>query len=283
VNILVLGGRGMLGRALTAALPQRPVRHRVTAWDIEDIDITDSDGVARALSRDSFEIVINCAAFTAVDLAETDRETALTVNGRGAGNIAAAARAAGAVSVLISTDYVFDGTKRGPYREDDEPCPVNYYGYTKLIGERLAREADPDCLIVRTQWLYGVGGRNFVETMLGLAETKKSVSVVDDQRGSPTWTVDLARVIALLVEGGCRGIYHACNTGETSWRGFAHEIFRAARKDVEVLPITTEQFNAPAGRPKNSLFELSKLIGDTGYTPRHWTEALAEYLETRGK
>lgn len=281
MKILVLGGRGMLGRALVAVLSGRPGQHLVTAWDIEDIDITDRDGVGRALGRDSFEVVINCAAFTAVDKAETERETALAVNGQGAGNVAAAARAAGAESVLLSTDYIFDGTKARPYREDDEPCPVNYYGNTKLVGERLARQADPDCLVVRTQWLYGAGGRNFVETMLLLAETKKTIRVVDDQHGSPTWTVDLAQAIALLVEGGYRGIYHASNAGQTTWCSFAQEIFRTAGKDVEVLPITTGEFNAPAGRPKNSVFDLTRLIGDTGHTPRRWTEALAEYLATR--
>jgi dTDP-4-dehydrorhamnose reductase len=281
VKILVLGGRGMLGRALVAVLSGRPGRHLVTAWDIEDIDITDRDGVGQALGRDSFEVVINCAAFTAVDKAETERETALAVNGDGAGNVAAAARATGAASVLLSTDYVFDGTKARPYREDDEPCPVNYYGYTKLVGERLARQADPNCLVVRTQWLYGAGGRNFVETMLLLAETKKTIRVVDDQHGSPTWTVDLAQAIALLIEGGCRGIYHASNAGQTTWCSFAQEIFRTTGKDVEVFPITTGEFNAPAGRPKNSFFDLTRLIGDTGHEPRHWTEALTEYLATR--
>ena len=281
MNILVLGGRGMLGRALAAVLPRRPDRHQVTVWDIQDIDITDRQALGRALKRDSFEVVINCAAFTAVDLAETERDTALAVNGQGAGNVAAAARDKGAAHVLLSTDYVFDGTKEEPYREDDEPFPVNYYGYTKLTGERLARQADPDCLIVRTQWLYGAGGRNFVETMLKLAESKKTISVVDDQRGSPTWTADLAEAIALLVEGGCRGTYHASNAGQTTWCGFAKEIFRATGTNVEVLPITTGQFKAPAARPKNSTFELAKLIGDTGHAPRHWTEALAEYLATR--
>jgi dTDP-4-dehydrorhamnose reductase len=283
VNILVLGGRGMLGRDLVTVLSGRPERHRVTAWDIEDIDIIDKYAVDRALGRDSFEVVVNCAAYTAVDKAEQDKETALAVNARGARNVAAAARAAGSRNVLLSTDYVFDGSKQGAYREDDEPCPANYYGYTKLMGERLTGEVDPDCLIVRTQWLYGAAGKNFVETMLKLAETNKPLSVVDDQQGSPTWTADLARAIALLVEGRCRGIYHVSNAGWTTWCGFARKIFETAQKEIEVIPITTEQFNAPARRPANSIFDMTRLLEDTGYAPPHWTEALGQYLTMRGR
>jgi dTDP-4-dehydrorhamnose reductase len=271
----------MLGRDLVTVLTGRPDRHTVTAWDIEDIDIIDKDAVDRALARDRFEVVINCAAFTAVDRAEAQKEAALAVNATGAGNIAAAARAAGAVNVLLSTDYVFDGSKKQPYREDDDPCPVNHYGYTKLMGERLVEEADPNCLIVRTQWLYGAAGKNFVETMIELAETKKTLSVVDDQYGSPTWTVDLAQAIALLVEGRRRGIYHVSNAGQTTWCGFARTIFEAEKKEIEVIPITAEQYNAPAKRPANSVFDMTKLLRDTGYAPRHWTEALGQYLAIR--
>jgi dTDP-4-dehydrorhamnose reductase len=281
VNILIIGGRGMLGRDLETVLLGRPGRHRVTVWDIEDIDITDKKAVHDALDRDRFDIVINCAAYTAVDNAESDREVALAVNAAGAGNVAAAALAARSRSVLISTDYVFDGSTGRPYREDDEPCPINYYGYTKLMGERLAADADPDCLIVRTQWLYGAGGKNFVETMLRLAETKKTIPVVDDQHGSPTWAVDLAGAVAALLEAGCRGIYHASNAGQTTWCGFARAIFEMAKKDVEVTPITTEQYKTPAKRPKNSVFDMAKLIGDTGHMSRDWTEALRDYLAAR--
>ena len=281
MTILILGGRGMLGRDLGAVLLGRPDRHRVTVWDIEDIDITDARAVHEALGRNRFDVVINCAAYTAVDNAEKEKEAALAVNATGARNVAAGARAARSRNVLLSTDYVFDGTGGRPYREDDEPCPVNYYGYTKLVGERLAREADPDCLIVRTQWLYGAGGKNFVETMLKLAETRKTLSVVDDQHGSPTWTVDLAGATAALVERRLRGIYHVSNAGQTTWYGFARRIFETAERDVEVLPITTEEFNAPANRPKSSVFDMTKLVRDTGHTPRDWTEALRDYLATR--
>jgi dTDP-4-dehydrorhamnose reductase len=281
VNILVFGGRGMLGRDLVTVLLGRPAAHRVTAWDIEDIDITDAHAVDRALARDPFDVVINCAAYTAVDRAEQEREAALAVNADGARNVAAAARAAGGRSVLVSTDYVFDGSQERPYREDDEPCPVNYYGYTKLRGERLAADADPDCLIVRTQWLYGAAGRNFVETMLGLAETRTTISVVDDQRGSPTWAADLAQAIARLVEGRCRGVYHVSNAGWTTWCGFARAIFAAAGKEVEIVPITAAQFGAPAPRPANSVFDMTRLLADTGYAPPQWQEALGHYLEAR--
>jgi dTDP-4-dehydrorhamnose reductase len=271
----------MLGRDLAAVLTGRPDRHFVTPWDIEDIDITDKGALDRALSGGGFDVVINCAAFTAVDRAETERETALAVNATGAGNVAAAARAAGSRSVLVSTDYVFDGSKSGPYREDDEPCPVNYYGYTKLAGERLAADSDPDRLIVRTQWLYGAGGKNFVETMLALAETKKTISVVDDQWGSPTWTVDLAQAIAQLVEHRCRGIYHVSNTGHTTWFDFARTIFEIEDKKIEVVPITAAQYSAPAKRPANSVFDMTKLLKDTGHAPRQWAEALKDYLSIR--
>ena len=281
MDIVVLGARGMLGRDLVDVLEERPRTHRVTGWDIDEIDITDRRAVAARLRETGADIVINCAAYTAVDKAEVERDKAFRVNALGARHVAACARDIGARSVVISTDYVFDGTKEDPYREDDRSSPVNYYGHTKLMAEWFTLDADPDSLIVRTEWLYGAHGKNFVDTMVKLSGELEKISVVDDQRGSPTYARDLALAITILVEARCRGIYHVSNRGQTTWCAYARTIFRMVDRDIQVLPISSDEYRAPARRPKNSVFDLGKLIGDTGHAPRPWEEALRDYLSTR--
>jgi dTDP-4-dehydrorhamnose reductase len=281
VNIIVLGARGMLGTDLVEILEGRPRPPRVTGWDIDEVDITDRAGLAAQLRGTRADVVINCAAYTAVDKAEEEREAAFRINALGARHAAACAAEIGARSVLVSTDYVFDGKKDEPWREDDRPRPINYYGHTKLMAEWFARDADPGCLIVRTQWLYGAFGRNFVETMLALSREHPTISVVDDQHGSPTYARDLALAIAILVEKKKSGVYHVSNSGRTTWCRFAQTIFRTAEQSTEVVPIPTDQYPTPARRPKNSVFDLTKLIADTGHTPRPWEEALGDYLSAR--
>lgn len=273
--ILVVGANGMLGCDLTALLGDRG--HGV---DIADIDITSPESVLKVIGALKPEVVINCAAYTDVDGCESNIETAMAVNGEGVGYLAMACRDLGALLVQVSTDYVFDGGKGTPYVEDDAPCPLSVYGESKLAGEMNAASC-PEYLIVRTQWLYGLHGKNFVETMLRLGAEKDELTVVDDQIGSPTWTVDLARAIIALIDSGCRGIYHAANSEYCSWNGFAQAIFEEAGLHVSVRPMTTTELNRPARRPLYSTLECSKLTGDTGFRPQAWRNALQEYLKLR--
>lgn len=273
--ILVVGANGMLGRDLLSLLGERG-----QGVDIDEIDITSPESVLKTIGLLKPEVVINCAAYTDVDGCEGNIETAMAVNGEGVGYLAMACRDLGALLVQISTDYIFDGGKGTPYVEDDAPCPLSVYGESKLAGEMNAAFC-PEHLIVRTQWLYGVHGKNFVETMLRLGAEKDELTVVDDQIGSPTWTVDLARAIIALVDSGCRGIYHAANSGYCSWNGFAAAIFEEAGLNVSVRPMTTTELNRPARRPLYSTLECSKLTGDTGFWPQAWRDALREYLKLR--
>jgi len=273
--ILVVGARGMLGQDLMALLGARG--HGV---DIDEIDITSPESVMKVVGDLKPEVVVNCAAYTDVDGCESNTETAMAVNGEGVAYLAMACRDLGALLVQVSTDYVFDGGKGRPYVEDDAPCPLSVYGESKLAGEMNAAFS-PEHLIVRTQWLYGLHGKNFVETMLRLGAEKDELTVVDDQIGSPTWTVDLARAIIALIDNGCRGIYHAANAEYCSWNGFAKAIFEEQGLPVSVKPMTTTELNRPARRPLYSTLECSKLAADAGFQPQPWRSALQEYLEIR--
>ena len=273
--ILVVGANGMLGRDLMALLGERG-----RGVDIPDIDITSLESVLRVVSTFKPEVVINCAAYTDVDGCESNVETAMTVNGEGVGYLAMACRDCNAVLVQISTDYVFDGGKGTPYGVDDPPCPLSIYGESKLAGEMNAAFC-PDHLIVRTQWLYGIHGKNFVETMLRLGAEKDELAVVDDQIGSPTWTVDLARAIMALVDTGCRGTYHAANGEYCSWNEFAKTIFAESGLNVTVKPQSTSELNRAARRPLYSTLDCARLVSDTGFQPQSWRTALKGYLALR--
>ena len=273
--ILVVGANGMLGQDLMGLLGERG-----RGVDLPDIDITDMVSVQQVLTALKPKVVINCAAYTDVDGCETNAETAMQVNGEGVAFLALVTREIGAKLVQVSTDYVFNGSKGSPYREDDLQQPLNIYGESKLAGE-LNVDINPDNLLVRTQWLYGLHGKNFVETMLKLGQEKTELTVVDDQIGSPTWTMDLARGILALVDKDCCGTYHCANSGHTSWNGFAKAIFDEAGLPVQVLPMTTEQLNRPAQRPLYSTLDCSKLVADTGFEPQPWHEALKQYLNLR--
>jgi dTDP-4-dehydrorhamnose reductase len=273
--ILVVGANGMLGQDLMALLGDS-----ARGVDVGEMDITSLESVQRIVNTIRPSTVINCAAYTDVDGCETNRELAMRVNGDGVANLAAATSAIKAKLVLISTDYVFDGSKGSPYLENDKTGPLSVYGETKLQGE-INAAVNPDHLIIRTQWLYGVNGKNFVETMLCLAEEKDELSVVDDQIGSPTWTVDLSKVIIALLNKECRGIYHAANSGFCSWNQFARAIFEEAGKTVAVRAMTTAELNRPARRPLYSTLDCSRLVRDSGFTPQNWREALKSYLALR--
>ena len=273
--ILVVGANGMLGRDVMTLIGAAG-----RGVDIDEIDITSLESTDRILKTLKPKTVINCAAYTDVDGCENNTETAMQVNGEGVAHLAMVSREIGARLVHISTDYVFNGSKGSPYVEDDAPCPLGVYGQSKLAGEMNAT-FNPDHLIIRTQWLYGLHGKNFVETMLHLAKEKDELSVVDDQIGSPTWTVDLAHAILTLLKTGHRGIYHAANSGFCSWNGFAKAIFEETGLLTRVTAMTTDALNRPARRPLYSTLDCSKLEHDTGFQPQPWRSALKAYLNSR--
>ncbi|HEY6496628.1 MAG TPA: dTDP-4-dehydrorhamnose reductase [Trebonia sp.] len=263
---LVTGAAGMLGRDLTALLTARG--EDLTALTRADLDLTDAEATATAVSSVKPDVVVNCAAWTAVDAAEEHEEEALAVNGQGAAHLAAACAGTGALLVHPSTDYVFDGHAGTPYAEDAATAPAGAYGRTKLAGERSVRAALPNgSYVVRTAWLYGAHGKNFVKTMLRLAGHGTAPGVVADQHGQPTWTADVAaQITALIDQSAPPGIYHATSSGQTTWFGFAEEIFALYHSSgpqdqpddpervlVSPRPITTADYPTPAQRPAYSV------------------------------
>jgi dTDP-4-dehydrorhamnose reductase len=266
----------MLGRDVVLAATN--AGHIVTALGHTDLDVTDAAAVAARLERDRPDVVINCAAWTDVDGAEAAEEQAMAVNGTGAGNVAAAAAAVGAKVVYVSTDYVFDGQTDSPYVEVDQPAPQSAYGRTKLAGEEATTAANRRQYIVRSSWLFGIGGRNFVETMLQLAADHGEVLVVRDQIGSPTYTWHLASGIVRLIEGTAYGIHHMAAEGACSWYDFAREIFDQAKVECNVLSATTDMLARPAPRPAYSALATQR---DAAILLPSWRDGLAGYLAQR--
>jgi dTDP-4-dehydrorhamnose reductase len=277
MRLLVTGAGGMLGRAVVDAATR--LGHEVRAVTRAELDITDAEATRLALVCARPDAVVNCAAYTDVDGAESDWQAAEAVNARGAGNVAVAAEEVGALIVHVSTDYVFDGSKREPWLESDPVAPLGVYGETKLAGELAVAAANPAHAIVRTAWLFGAGGRNFVDTMLALGAQRDEISVVTDQVGCPTWTGHLAGVLVELSERPKEtGIHHIAADGSCSWNEFALEIFERAGVDCRVLPATSAQFVRPAARPAYSV------LGSERRRPLmlpRWQDGLAEYLATR--
>lgn len=279
MRALVLGGAGLLGQDLCAAITARGFEAQPCSRS--DADITRDGAVAAAIERSSATHVFNCAAYTQVDKAEEERAQAFAINGVGAGRAASEAAAAGLPFFHISTDYVFDGTKEDGYCEGDSVGPLSAYGQSKEQGEQAVRSAHPGACIVRTQWLYGQGGPNFVETMLRLGGERAALSVVDDQIGSPTWTCDLAAALVTLAESGGQGTYHLTNSETVSWFGFARAIFALSGLEVPVSPVPSTAFPRPAPRPlwgelRNQLWQAEGRVA-----LRPWRDALVSYLATR--
>jgi dTDP-4-dehydrorhamnose reductase len=266
-QIAVLGARGMLGSDLVEDFASRGVA--VAPLDLDDLDITDPDACMRAIGAQKPSCVINCAAYTDVNRAEAEPDLAMAVNGAGAGNVARACGAAGARCVLVSTDYVFDGTKAGPYTENDAPNPTGAYGRSKLEGERQTASALDDHLIVRTSWLFGARGRNFVTAVLAMAGAGKPLRIVSDQVGAPTYTRDLARALADAALGNACGILHVTNSGECSWHGFARRVFElTAIAPPSLTAITAGEYPSPVRRPANSRLDCSA-AARAGIARRH--------------
>lgn len=277
-RLVVTGAAGMLGRATVAAA--RRLGHEVTGLTRADLDITDAAAIEDALRRHRPTAIVNCAAWTDVDGAEEHGDLANLANGVAPGLLAVAATAADAHLVHVSTDYVFDGRKTEPWVESDPVGPLNAYGRTKLAGERAVLEAgDGQHTVVRTAWVYGDGGANFVDTMLRLGAERDEVSVVTDQIGRPTWTGHLAAALLELAERRVdTGLYHATGPDAVSWYEFAIEIFDRAGLDCRVVPTTSDAFPRPAERPAYSVLGTER---DPGVHLPPWQEGLAAYLDSR--
>jgi len=273
MRVLVTGGSGQLARAVRAAWTD----HDLVVPDESVLDLGDPEAIRTVVSAVRPQVVLNLGAFTQVDLCETSPDRAMLINGTAVGWLAAACRAQGALLVQISTDYVFDGLASRPYREDDPTGPLSVYGRTKLAGEELARLA-PEHLIVRSSWLYDAQGRNFYRTMLDAAAKGRVLKVVADQRGTPTSCPALARQLRLAVAEGWRGMVHATCSGETSWHGFAAEIFRQRGLQPTLSPCSSAEYPLPAPRPAYSVLsgQLRGRLG-TDLMPS-WQEALAEVV-----
>lgn len=286
--ILVVGCRGMLGTDLMDRLERAGLAR--LGLDLPELDITKADQTLAAIDRIHPWLVINCAAYTAVDRAEQDQAPAFAVNREGPANLAAACAAFGAPLIHISTDYVFDGSKPGPYREDDPAAPLGVYGLSKWQGEEAVRARLARHVIVRTAWLYGRHGPNFVHTMLRLMAQHETVKVVADQYGCPTWTGHLAAALTAIAgrihcepENTPWGTYHYTGLGATTWHGFAVAIAEQAGRTRplavrQVLPITTAEYPTPARRPANSVLDCSKIQTAFGVAARPWLPTLARFL-----
>lgn len=277
---LIAGGYGMLAQDLIARLGG--AGDDVVAVDRDVVDITDAAACDEAVR--GFDVVANCAAWTAVDEAETHEPQAFGVNATGAANLARSAAAAGARMIQISTDYVFDGSATTPYREEEPQNPISAYGRTKAAGEWAVQAASPRHLIVRTAWLYGAGGANFAATMARLGRERGAVSVVDDQHGQPTWTVDLADLMVRLVEAGVPGgVYHGTSSGRTTWYGFARAVMASAGLDPEIVsPTSSADFVRPAPRPTFSVLDHGALdrvgVAPIGDWAERWGAAASTVL-----
>ncbi len=287
MRVFVTGWRGLLGVELVPLLRQQ---HEVEGIDINDpdtrnrVDICNRVELGRRLKAFRAEALVHLAAMTSVDLCESESEVdrAFRVNGDGARVAAAEAEALDIPILAVSTDYVFDGTKAEPYDEDDTPNPLSVYGRSKLAGEEAVKAAALQWTVVRSAWLYGRGGRNFVDTIEGLLKTRDKVSVVDDQIGSPTYARDLAGGIKTLLEAETRGVVHVANTGEASWYDLARETATILGLDPEkVVSATTEELGRPAPRPAYSVLSTRRAEALCGLEMRPWREALRSYLETR--
>ena len=276
MKILITGSNGMLGHDLKQVLCEN---HDLVLTTSKTLDITDEKQVMDVISAEKPDVVINAAAYTDVDGCEQNTDLAFSVNGDACGNLARACNANGSVLVHISTDYVFNGENTRPWLEDDEVGPISVYGKSKLRGEEeIAKELD-EFFIIRTAWLYGINGGNFPKTMLELAENHSQITVVYDEVGCPTYTLDLAKAISELIESDYYGIYHITNSGYCSWCEFSRFIFKTAERDVEVIPVTASEFKRPAPRPHYSVLENRKWI-ENGFKPlRSYKEAIKEYIE----
>lgn len=276
MKVLVTGVKGQLGFDVMNELKKRGLE--AVGADIEEMDITDAESVNRFIMAAKPDAVIHCAAYTAVDAAEENEDICRRVNADGTRNIAKVCKELDCKMIYISTDYVFDGQGSRPWEPDEERHPLNVYGQTKYEGELAVQELLEKYFIVRIAWVFGVNGKNFVKTMLNLAQTHDTLTVVNDQYGSPTYTYDLARLLVDMVQTDKYGIYHATNEGICTWYEFACEIFKQANVAVKVFPVSAAEYRAKAKRPENSRMSKEKLTENGFERLPSWQDALGRYL-----
>lgn len=276
MKIMLTGANGQLGQEIAYQL--KASSFSVFAFTKTELDITDELKVQKVVEEIQPDVIINAAAFTKVDLAESEETLAYNINGFAQRNLAVAAEKIGAKICYISTDYVFDGNGFEPYKEYDKCNPLGVYGKSKFVGEELTKTLSTKYFIVRTSWVYGEYGSNFVKTMLNLAEKRNEIGVVADQIGSPTYTGDLATFLISLIQTEKYGIYHCTNSGSCSWYEFAKAIFEEMELDIKVNPLTTDQYPTPASRPHYSVLDNGALEMNGFEKIRHWKEGLSFYL-----
>lgn len=274
-SVAILGGRGMLGTDLEKACRDRG--HDVHVVDLPEFDVTNAQHVQSAV--DQADTVVNCAAYTNVDGAETERDLARRVNAEAVGRLGRIAGQADKWILHVSTDFVFDGTLDRPYRETDEPNPISEYGRSKLAGERLLAQSGCDACIVRIEWTYGRHGNNFVKKLIQAAQTRAMLRVVDDQVGSPTATTEVARAICELIQMRPTGMFHFAGSGYASRYDMAKFIFDRVKPEVEIQPCKTSEYPSPAKRPLNSRFDCTKIVGVLGRPIDPWQGPLERFLE----
>ena len=276
MKILVTGVKGQLGYDVVKELEKRGIE--AVGVDIDEMDITDAASVDKVIKEANPDAVIHCAAYTAVDAAEENEDLCRKVNADGPRNIARVCKELDIKMIQISTDYVFDGTGERPWEPDDQCGPKSVYGQTKYEGELAVQETLDKYFIVRIAWVFGINGKNFVKTMLGLSEKYDTLRVVNDQFGSPTYTYDLAKLLVDMVLTDKYGIYHATNEGICSWYDFACAIFKEAGIEMNVIPVTSEEYGAKANRPANSRMSKEKLVENGFAKLPAWQDALARYV-----
>lgn len=277
MRVLVTGVKGQLGHDVMNELAKRG--YEGIGVDVEEMDITDAEAVEKVMRKANADKVVHCAAWTAVDAAEDQEEICRKVNAQGTENIARMCKELDLPMIYLSTDYVFDGEGTRPWEPDDERHPLNVYGQTKYEGELAVEKYLDKYYIVRIAWVFGLNGKNFIKTMLNLAKTHDTLTVVNDQTGSPTYTYDLARLLVDMLETDKYGRYHATNEGLCTWYEFAQEIFRQAGVDVKVVPVSSEKFAAKAKRPHNSRMNKEKLSQMGFERLPAWQDALQRYLK----
>lgn len=280
LKILVTGANGQLGKCIYDVAKGYP-EYNFHFKSSKDLDITDNEGLQKLFIEEKYDYCINCAAYTAVDKAESNKEAAFLVNAEAVKFLAEVCKKTETTFIHISTDFVFDGTKTSPYTETDTPNPINVYGESKLKGEEYIQEILSEYFIIRTSWVYSEYGNNFVKTILRLAKEREELSVVDDQMGSPTCAGDLANVILKIIETRSvnYGLYHYSNEGEISWFDFAKEIFKVKAMTVKVKPISSDAYLTPARRPKFSILKKSKVQENLRIDLINWNESLKNTLK----
>ncbi len=279
MNILVTGRDGQLGSELQELAKSSD--HQFVFVGSKDGDITNKELIQKLVSDNSINAIINCAAYTAVDKAESEKELAFKINGEGVQNLVDVCAASDAKLIHISTDYVFPGNGESPYKTNDPVAPLGVYGASKLAGEEAILGSDVEGVIIRTSWVYSTFGHNFVKTMMRLGKERDSLNVVNDQRGCPTYAKDLAEVCLQLVDQDLKAnqkVYHFSNSGEITWFDFASEIMKMTGSSCQVNPIPSSEFPTPAKRPSHSVLDTSDLKNDFGIAPRNWKLALEECI-----